>query len=362
MDVTTAPLISATITATFGVSNLQKIRPIRQKKTGHGPNCFLNSSDKSLFRGFASKLKMPSVLVLPNLLRPVADAVALTYEEALQQGVSSGTSENSADVDVSSFADSVASFASENAVYIAAAVAAVGLRFLLNKVFFGPKSWGIVSAQEAYSKLEEEPGAQLVDIREQKDVRETGSPDIKALKKKAFQIAYNGEDESFLGKVSARFKDPENTTLYILDSFDGDSAKVAQFVSENGFKSAYAIKDGAEGPRGWQNSGLPWVVPRKAFNLDISGLTDALGNAIEDSSGLVPVTVGVAAATGVGVAAASEIETILQLLGSAALVQFFIKKLLFAEVCEKPLIERKLFNSSRNFLTLKLRLKSLSMS
>lgn len=34
--------------------------------------------------------------------------------------------------------------------------------------------------------------------------------------------------------------------------FDGNSELVAELVTANGFKSAYAIKDGAEGPRGWQ--------------------------------------------------------------------------------------------------------------
>lgn len=33
--------------------------------------------------------------------------------------------------------------------------------------------------------------------------------------------------------------------------FDGNSELVAELVTLNGFKSAYAIKDGAEGPRGW---------------------------------------------------------------------------------------------------------------
>ena len=34
--------------------------------------------------------------------------------------------------------------------------------------------------------------------------------------------------------------------------FDGNSELVAELVTANGFKSAYAIKDGAEGPRGWK--------------------------------------------------------------------------------------------------------------
>lgn len=33
--------------------------------------------------------------------------------------------------------------------------------------------------------------------------------------------------------------------------FDGNSELVAELVAVNGFKAAYGIKDGAEGPRGW---------------------------------------------------------------------------------------------------------------
>ena len=33
--------------------------------------------------------------------------------------------------------------------------------------------------------------------------------------------------------------------------FDGNSELVAELVAANSFKAAYAIKDGAEGPRGW---------------------------------------------------------------------------------------------------------------
>lgn len=33
--------------------------------------------------------------------------------------------------------------------------------------------------------------------------------------------------------------------------FDGSSELVAELVTANGFKAAYAIKDGAEGPKGW---------------------------------------------------------------------------------------------------------------
>jgi hypothetical protein len=34
--------------------------------------------------------------------------------------------------------------------------------------------------------------------------------------------------------------------------FDGNSELVAELVTANGYKAAFAVKDGADGPRGWQ--------------------------------------------------------------------------------------------------------------
>lgn len=97
--------------------------------------------------------------------------------------------------------------------------------------------------------------------------------------------------------------------------FDGNSELVAELVTVNGFKAAYAIKDGAEGPRGWmvflslsksiglmlitfvsnflsqlvhsltwigilQSSGLPWTPPRKGLSLDLGYLTESVTGAI----------------------------------------------------------------------------------
>jgi chitinase domain-containing protein 1 len=90
---------------------------------------------------------------------------------------------------------------------------------------------------------------------------------------------------------------------------------------------------------------LPWLAPKKGFKFDLSSLT----NVIRDSAGanadpsLMPTTLGVAAAAGVGLVVFSEAETALQLLGSAALVQLFVKKFLFADDRQKTLKEIQTF-------------------
>ncbi|QCE02591.1 hypothetical protein DEO72_LG8g606 [Vigna unguiculata] len=255
-------------------------------------------------------------------------ASALTYEEALGQPLSLP---GAGDFDVNGFVESATGFATENPAIVAGGVAILALPLVLSQVFKKPKAWGVESAKNAYAKLGADENAQLLDIRAPVEIRQVGSPDVGGLRKKAVSIAYKGDDKpGFLKKLALKFKEPENTTLFILDKFDGNSELVAELVTVNGFKAAYAIKDGAEGPRGWKSSGLPWLAPKKTLGLD--NLTDAISEVIGDSSDGVTVTLGIAAAaTGLSLLAFSEIESILQVVGSAALIQFASKKLLFAE-------------------------------
>ncbi|KAF8050286.1 hypothetical protein N665_2004s0003 [Sinapis alba] len=281
-------------------------------------------SQESFFRSFNGGL----ALITSVLSSATAPAKSLTYEEALQQSTTSSSS-----FDSDSLIDGISSFVTDNPLVIAGGVAAFAVPFVLSQVLNKePKTFGVESAKNAYTKLGTDENAQLLDIRAAADLRQVGSPNIKGLGKKTVSAVYNGEDKpGFLKKLSLKFKDPENTTLFILDKFDGNSELVAELVALNGFKSAYAIKDGAEGPRGWLNSSLPWIEPKKSLSLDLSSLTDSISGVFGESADGVSVAIGVAAAAGLSVLAFTEIETILQLLGSAALVQLAGKKLLFAE-------------------------------
>ncbi|KAL0373792.1 UNVERIFIED_CONTAM: Rhodanese-like domain-containing protein 4, chloroplastic [Sesamum radiatum] len=260
---------------------------------------FSNSSSSVSCFSFSRSLQGGLVLLSSVLSSELAKA--LTYEEALQQSVSSSSI---SDTDLSGVLDSFISFASENPIILGGGVAVLAVPL----------------------------NSQLLDIREVAEIKQEGSPDIRGLKKKAVAVVYKGEDKpGFLNKLSLKFKEPENTTLFILDKFDGNSELVAELVTANGFKAAYAIKDGADGPRGWKNSGLPWLLPKKGLSLDLSNLTGALGLDLQEASDAVPLTLAAAAAAGVGLLAFTEVETILQVLGSAAIIQFVSKKLLFAE-------------------------------
>ena len=142
-------------------------------------------------------------------------AGALTYEEALEQSVNTNSA---ADFDAGSVVETIVN----NPIIIAGGVAVIAVPLILSQVLGGkPKNFGVQSAKSSYAKLADDPNSQLLDIRSLKELREVGSPDIRGLKKKAVSIVYRGEDKpGFLQKLSLKFKDPENTTLYILDKWE----------------------------------------------------------------------------------------------------------------------------------------------
>ena len=115
--------------------------------------------------------------------------------------------------------DGLLDLVAQNPLVVAAGVAVVAVPLVLSRVLGGAsKPYGTVSGKAAYQRLLGEPDAQLVDIRPLKDAREVGSPDIREAKKKAVAVPYDGDDKNgFLKKLELKFKDPENTTLIILD-------------------------------------------------------------------------------------------------------------------------------------------------
>ncbi|GJM90782.1 hypothetical protein PR202_ga07093 [Eleusine coracana subsp. coracana] len=300
--------------------------PPRTRRSGGG-----------LLRGGLARLSTALSLAQGAIAAGVARALP-SYEETLRLGSDSSGGGDAFSVSVPEISldglsvpdlnlDGLVAFVTDNPVVVAASVGALALPVVLARVLGGGggggKPYAVVSARAAYQRLVEESDAQLVDIRPLRDARQAGAPDLREAKKKAVAVPYNGEDKNgFLKKLALRFKDPENTKLVILDKFDGNSELVAELVTANGYKAAFAVKDGAEGSRGWVSSKLPWKTPSKGFDF---------GELFGDGADGLPVTIGLAAATGLGVLAYTEIETLLQFLGSAAIVQLVITKLLYAE-------------------------------
>ncbi|KAG0583434.1 hypothetical protein KC19_3G135200 [Ceratodon purpureus] len=267
-------------------------------------------------------------------LSSVPSALALSYEDFVN-GVDKATSATNSGAPDGSFVidfDAAADFMTANPMALVAGLAAVAVPLVAFRALASPQTFGSVSAVEAFNKLSNpETNAQLLDIRAVEDVKAEGVPNLKSLKKKVTQVAYSGEANSFLDKVLAKYQDSETTTLYILDGLDGSSLAAAKLLANSGFQGAYAIKGGVEA---WQSNELPWVMPRKGL---FDGLKDILNGS--DTSSIVPATIGVAAAAGIGATVFTEAETVLQLLGSVAFIQIFAKKFLFAKDREQTIKE-----------------------
>ncbi|XP_022974944.1 rhodanese-like domain-containing protein 4, chloroplastic [Cucurbita maxima] len=288
-------------------------------------------------QGICSSRTFHGSLVLLSSVLNAGVAGAITYEEALQQSVSTFSS---GDLDLNGVLDGIINFGTENPGIVVGGAAILALPLFFSLFTGKSKPWDVESAKIAYVKLRDDANTQLLDIRAPVELRKVGSPDIQKLGKKPVSIPYKGEDKpGFLKKLALKFKEPQNTTLFILDKYDGSSELVAELVTVNGFKAAFAIKDGVEGPRGWTNSGLPWLTPKSP--LSIGSLTDAIAGALgEDSEDFPAVAAAFAvAATGIGLVAFTEMETVLEILGSAAIIQFVSKKLLYAEDRKKTIQE-----------------------
>lgn len=175
-------------------------------------------SKKESFNEFLPAGLQRGLLLAASVINGGGIAKALTYEEALQQSVGTSSAISAGDFDVNGVVDSVISFGTENALIIAGGLVVLGVPLVLSQVLNKPKAWGVESAKNAYAKLGADGDAQLLDIRAASEFRQVGTPDVGGLKKKAVSITYKADDKpGFLKKLALKFKEPGNTTLFILD-------------------------------------------------------------------------------------------------------------------------------------------------
>ncbi|XP_049372561.1 uncharacterized protein LOC125837501 [Solanum verrucosum] len=115
------------------------------------------------------------------------------------------------------------------------------------------QKYKFISAVDAFAKLRDDPTSQLLDIRDNKSLAYLPSPSLRMFNKSEMQVEFRqGDEDAFVKSVFQKFNDPQNTTLCVIDNFDGNSIKVAELLVKNGLKEAYAIRGGIRGKKGWQ--------------------------------------------------------------------------------------------------------------
>ncbi|OEL12996.1 Rhodanese-like domain-containing protein 4A, chloroplastic [Dichanthelium oligosanthes] len=248
------------------------------------PNAAKNATPSEIPAPRAPAAARKAAILARKALVPVAAAVALWPLPSL-------AAEGDGKVSLESIVVAIDDFNNRNPFFVAGVVFVwLVVIPLVEEYFF--KKYKPVSAIDAFRKLRDVPEAQLLDIRRTKSVRFMASPNLKLVDKSAVQVELDEEDEKgFVKEVLARFPDPANTVVCVLDkmrnaftsttvllllyhcfaicyttvseednfnrgkelcSFDGNSLKVAELLVKNGFKEAYAIKGGLRGPEGWQ--------------------------------------------------------------------------------------------------------------
>ncbi len=125
---------------------------------------------------------------------------------------------------------------------------------------------GELTPQEAYTLLQEAPGAKLVDVRTRAEWDWVGKVPG------AVEIEWNQypggvRNPNFLAELK-RQVDPESLVLFLCRS-GARSVAAATAATEAGFGSCYNILEGFEGDKdadghrntvgGWRKAGLPWI-------------------------------------------------------------------------------------------------------
>jgi rhodanese-related sulfurtransferase len=124
-----------------------------------------------------------------------------------------------------------------------------------------------ISSKEAWSFLERELEAVLVDVRTPQEWHSIGRPDLSLIKKEVAFISWgvfveNNQESDFISTLQKLVKDKNIPVLFICRSgIRSDSA--ARCAIENGYKECFNVIDGFEGnaldSRGWRRNLLPII-------------------------------------------------------------------------------------------------------
>lgn len=130
-----------------------------------------------------------------------------------------------------------------------------------------------IAPRDAWTLLEREPKAVLVDVRTEPEWGYVGLPDLGPLGKQVLRLSWQvypamAVDSGFAQRLAEAGITPEHSLLFLCRS-GARSLAAARLMAAQGFPRCYNVSDGFEGPAdgarhrgtvaGWKHDGLPWV-------------------------------------------------------------------------------------------------------
>jgi len=134
-----------------------------------------------------------------------------------------------------------------------------------------------VPVEDVWSRLKDDAGSTLIDVRTRAEWAFVGLPDLSELDKRVVMVEWqtfpdNRIDADFVGRLSHeldRLNTAKEAELYFICRSGGRSRMAAEAMSAAGFSNCHNVSDGFEGPldasrhrgrvAGWKAQGLPWL-------------------------------------------------------------------------------------------------------
>lgn len=120
---------------------------------------------------------------------------------------------------------------------------------------------GDISVEAAWTLLEQNANAVLVDVRTSQEWEQIGLPDLSRLKKEPLRLSWmflpSGETNSEFASQFSRLQVAEDTPVLLLCKAGGRSQAAAMALTKNGYCRCLNVAGGFEGPNGWKAKQLP---------------------------------------------------------------------------------------------------------
>lgn len=131
---------------------------------------------------------------------------------------------------------------------------------------------GDLTPQDAAGLLERDPAAVLVDVRTRAEWSYVGTPDLSGLGRETVLVEWltfpdGTPNPRFLDELGAAGVTPDRPVVFLCRS-GVRSVAAAEAATAAGYRAAYNVLDGFEGPpdadghrgttAGWKAAGLPW--------------------------------------------------------------------------------------------------------